>query len=206
LSTVHFIRHAQPAHAPTYDPGLSAQGVRNAKYVSRWLRTFAVEALFTSPLRRALDTAQIFAEVMNLPATVDARLRERANWGDLPGQSFDDFVDMWSRCSVNRAEVPPVGDSSIAAGKRLESFVEAVVANDLDRTVVAVTHGGVLADFLRSAFSRQELDAISPQFCADPYDASVVPECSVTTIAVHPDSMRCMRIAFRPMLRGNESH
>ncbi len=40
---------------------------------------------------------------------VDARLRERANWGDLHGQSLAEFVAMWERSTADPHFVPPRG-------------------------------------------------------------------------------------------------
>jgi broad specificity phosphatase PhoE len=53
----------------------------------------------------------------------DSRLRERANWGDLPEQTFDEFVAMWERCTSEPEYIPPVGDSAKQAGERLSSLL-----------------------------------------------------------------------------------
>ena len=40
---------------------------------------------------------------------VDARLRERANWGNVHGQSLAKFVAMWERSTADPHFVPPAG-------------------------------------------------------------------------------------------------
>jgi broad specificity phosphatase PhoE len=82
-----------------------------------------------------------------LPVIIEPLLRERVNWGDAPEQEFADFMAMWERSSRERDWQPPVGDSSRAAGQRLEQFIQAQQKQHPQATILAVTHGGVLADF-----------------------------------------------------------
>ena len=120
---------------------------------------------------------------LTLKSRRDPRLRERLNWGDIEGQTFDEFMAHWARCSRERDYEPGVGDSSIGAGRRMEAFVSDCYRQFSGDTMIGVTHGGVLADFLLNVFSSEELNLISTGFCNDPYSSEAVPECSVTTIA-----------------------
>ena len=43
----------------------------------------------SSPLLRSLETAEVFGRELRIPVEVDARLRERDNWGDVPGEPRD---------------------------------------------------------------------------------------------------------------------
>ncbi len=137
--------------------------------------------VFSSPLARARETAEVIATALDLEVVEDLRLRERMNWGDVEGQSFDEFVADWDRCSRERAYRPSTGDSSIEAGRRIEAFVSNCHTQSFG-SVVAVTHGGVLADFLLNVFSSEELDPIRPEFRVHPYSSDVIPGCSLTTI------------------------
>ncbi|HZA87486.1 MAG TPA: histidine phosphatase family protein, partial [Acidimicrobiales bacterium] len=55
------VRHARPLRAESIDgpadPGLSPLGRRQADALAAWLATEAIDAIYTSPLRRALETA-----------------------------------------------------------------------------------------------------------------------------------------------------
>ena len=57
--------------------------------------------MISDPLNRAKQTAQIVAEAIHITVSEDSRLRERANWGDSPGQTFEEFVEMWNRAPRN---------------------------------------------------------------------------------------------------------
>jgi hypothetical protein len=69
--------------------------------------------MYASPLRRATQTAHRTAERHRLPVQIDARLRERANWGDLPDRSLAEFVAMWERSTANPQYAPPVWESDL---------------------------------------------------------------------------------------------
>jgi broad specificity phosphatase PhoE len=114
------------------------------------------------------------------------------NFGDLPGQSFEQFVALWERCSRERDYLPlvgdsPVGDSSRGAGQRVEAFMATVHAAFVqaglpDGEVVAVAHGGLIADFLLNICSPITLAQISPAFAAQPYAAEVMRNGAITVV------------------------
>lgn len=112
---------------------------------------------------------------------MDSRLRERANWGDLPGQSFEAFVAIWERCTRDPEYLPPVGDSAKQAGERLNSLLSELGAEHAaERQIVLVTHGGLITDFLVHAFSKEALEVWHPNFAA--VQSELIPECSITTL------------------------
>ena len=178
----HFIRHGK-RDLRIGDPSLTSEGRAEAELLAEKLAANRIARIFCSPLARTRKTAEIIAAALNLEVTEDPRLRERINWGDIEGQSFDEFMAQWGRCSRERDYQPGVGDSSIGAGRRIEAFVSDCYLQSSGDTVIGVTHGGVLADFLLNVFSSEELSRISPEFCNDPYSAEAIRECSVTTIA-----------------------
>ena len=59
-----------------------------------------------------------------------------------------------------------------------------ICEQDSDGLVVAVTHGGVLADFLLNVFSEEELERVDSRFARHPYSGDVMQECSITTVRV----------------------
>ena len=98
---IHLVRHGAKEKTPG-DPGLTPDGVRQAALTASFFRSSPVTAVFASPLRRAQESAALIADTLSLPVQVDARLRERADWGDLPGQPFDEFAAMWERATRDR--------------------------------------------------------------------------------------------------------
>jgi broad specificity phosphatase PhoE len=173
----HVARGGNPA-----DPPLSAQGRAEAEQVALSLRLRPIARVYASDLRRAQETAAPLAVALNQPVVVEPLLRERINFGDLPNQSYEEFVALWERCSRERDFVPPVGDSSRAAGQRVERFVAAVHEALPTGEVVAITHGGLIADFLLNVFSLAELAKVSPAFAVRPYAGEVMRNGSITVV------------------------
>jgi broad specificity phosphatase PhoE len=70
-TTVIFVRHAEKAAAPADDPGLNEAGQRRAAELARQLVTAdvvaGIDAIYSTPLRRSVETAGPLAEALKLP-------------------------------------------------------------------------------------------------------------------------------------------
>jgi broad specificity phosphatase PhoE len=169
VTLAYLVQHGGKEPLPG-DPGLTQLGRQQAASTGRWLRGRGVRALYSSPLRRAWETAGCIASVTGLAVQPDARLRERLNWdGSGP---FGDFLALWARATQDRDFVPANGDSSRQAGSRLQAFLADLVGGP--GPVVAVTHGGVTCDLLRDLVGD---DALPPHLL----DAGI-PPCAVTGV------------------------
>ena len=169
MTLVYLIQHGDRERLPD-DPGLTVTGRHQAALTARWLRNAGLRALYSSPLRRARETADLIGAVTGLPVQLDARLRERMNWDG--SCSYEDFLAEWARATRDRDFVPHDGESSHQAGDRLLAFVAALPARLAPAG--AVTHGGVTTDLLRNLRSDQELPAGVLE--------DGIPPCAVTTI------------------------
>ena len=103
------------------DVSLTTEGSRQAELTARYFSNapHPIHRIVASPLRRAQETAEAIAFLTGSNVSEDARLRERANWGDDPEQTFDQFVALWDQCTANPEFIPHVGDSAKQAGTRL---------------------------------------------------------------------------------------
>jgi broad specificity phosphatase PhoE len=183
MTTCYFLRHGSFNRlGNNLDPPLTQKGTAEAKATAAWLADKFVDSVYASPLTRASQTAAIIAAPQALPVIQDARLRERASFGDLPEQTVEEFVSMWERCNVERTWIPPTGDSSRACGARVEDFVANRNAGQPNATIVAASHGGAIADFLLYAFTVDEIAAINPALAATPFNGDVIRECSITFV------------------------
>ncbi|WP_260845712.1 histidine phosphatase family protein [Paenibacillus sp. Y412MC10] len=178
-TTFYLVRHGTKVRA-IGDVPLSPEGVLEARQTAWHFGRLPLAAIVSSPLRRAADTAGYIAEASGLPVHTDVRLRERANWGDLPGQTFEAFVRMWDRCTNDRDYVPPVGDSARQAGDRLSSLLSEQALQHPGQHLALITHGGLITDFLLNAFPENELNRWHPSFVSK--QSELVPECSITTV------------------------
>jgi broad specificity phosphatase PhoE len=135
VTTFVFVRHSLTTGGPG-DPGLSYEGHALARRCAESLLARNATYVYSSPLRRARQTAHEIALILGLELRVDERLRERANWGDVPGETWEAFVERW-RCADRRA-----------SQARLASFVDDVAAQYPRATVIVVAHGGIVGDYL----------------------------------------------------------
>jgi broad specificity phosphatase PhoE len=194
MTVFYFVRHGRIVKG-TAAPPLSPLGREEAGKTAVFLQQQPILHVFASPLQRARETAAIIVAPHHLPVIIEPLLRERVNWGDAPEQEFADFMAMWERSSRERDWQPPVGDSSRAAGQRLEQFIQAQQKQHPQATILAVTHGGVLADFLLNVFTLAEVAAVNRAFVAAPYSGEVMRECALTAVTYNGRSYQLNGIA-----------
>ncbi len=169
MTVIYLVQHGEKGQGPG-DPGLTDPGREQAFRTAWWLQDFGLNAVYSSPQRRAWETAEIIAAACRLGPQKDVRLRERMNWDR--SQPFEDFVAEWARSVLDRDYVPSCGDSSRRAGERLRAFLLDVTAEP--GPVAAATHGGVTVDQLRTLLG----DGAVPRGLL--YEG--VPSCAITTV------------------------
>ena len=145
MARIYLVQHAEKQKAAG-NPGLTELGRRQSAQVAAYLKSVGLGALYTSPLRRAQQTAEFIAIETGLSVVVDERLSERMNWD--PRQPVVEFLADWDRANKNRDFVPQSGNSSRQTGERLRSFIADHVKDQ--RPIAAVTHGGATIDLLRT--------------------------------------------------------
>ena len=158
------------------DDGLSPMGKdQAATLATRLIECIPhLDALYTSTLPRARQTADYLAQAYQLPALADHRLRE-IGCNRFDGQPWPDD-DLPGGFSVSKVDQPnaPVSpadgqESWMNFRGRVAQFVADIVANHQGQRVIVVCHGGVINAMLDHIFN------IGPQrFCdARPVKASL---------------------------------
>jgi broad specificity phosphatase PhoE len=179
LALFYLVRHADIVWGPG-NPGLSALGRVQAAAVGKYLRSRLVAQIYASPLRRARQTAAIIARSVDAPVTVDPRLRERMNWGDVVAQSWAEFEAEWERASRDRDYIPLGGMSVRQAAAQLDAFLKDLARRYPQASLAAVTHAGILSDFLSEYFRPAELNRLSPAWKL--HQSEAITHCSITTL------------------------
>ena len=114
------------------DRPLNDYGRRQARALAERLAGEEIEAVYSSDLSRARETAEILGEQLGLPVAVDSDLREK-NWGNWEGLTAGE-----------RLRVEYEGESSEDHRSRTLRAVERIVERHPAGRVVVVTHGGSL--------------------------------------------------------------
>ncbi len=135
------------------DTPLSPLGIRQGAALAAAFRSVPLDAVFASPLSRALDTAKPLAEALNLKVHTDDRLME-LNAGIFQGllwsevqSGFPDEALRWKNQDPDF--VIPGGESRRLLMDRGRAALEAIRGANFARVAV-VAHGGILAAALKS--------------------------------------------------------
>ena len=142
------IRHGLPvriddAQGPA-DPELSELGHEQARRVADWLRPEKITAVYTSPMRRARQTAAPLAEVLGLEPVVDDEVAEfdRAQHFYIPLEELkaakDPRYDALMR-GESMDEVDPFTFREVVT-----VAIERIIESNPGGTVAIVCHGGVI--------------------------------------------------------------
>ena len=99
-----------------HDTGLTDLGRRQVASLGKRLEDESVDLIYTSPLRRARETADMLAEARGLSPSADDRLIEQ-NYGKWDGLSFsevgDRFPDDFRAWCDGDPEIGPTGGESL---------------------------------------------------------------------------------------------
>ncbi len=144
------IRHAESEMSGRYlgrtDPPLSKRGRAQAEALARRLAVEPLPALYSSPLRRALDTAQAIAAPHGLEVSVVAELAE-LDFGAWDGLSYEEIErrdpERLARWLADPTAVhPPGGETLTHMRQRVMAAAQAIVARHPQGVVTIVSHGG----------------------------------------------------------------
>jgi len=135
------------------DSPLTAAGLAQAEAIGRRLARERFDALVSSDLGRAVQTAERIAAHCGLAIRTDPRLRER-NFGAGEGMTYEEidraFPDAFSRDRQSDPDVViPGGESRRQFHERVRAAFEALAREHDGRRVAVIAHGGVLASLYR---------------------------------------------------------
>ena len=160
------IRHALPVRIEDgdgpADPELSDEGWRQAGALAAWLADEEIDVMVASPLRRAQETAQPLARLLELEvATVDglAEFDRNAPWY-IPIEELKAADDpRWHAMVAGDWDLDPdeFQRSVVAA-------VDGIIAGHPGRTVAAVCHGGTINAFLSAILGLEKLMFFVPDY------------------------------------------
>lgn len=127
-------------------PGtLTEKGKKQASMMGCKFRNASFDAVYSSDLDRALQTADIFVENRgDIPLIIDQRLREQ-HFGVYEGKPLFFLLRQLKRENADLAAFDPEGGESAADFRnRVTVFFEEIKEKHWGRNVVLVTHHGVI--------------------------------------------------------------
>ena len=138
-------------HLVSRTPGihLTADGRAQADRVRDRLASRRLDAIYSSPIERAFETAEPLAASRSLPIAILHGLIE-VDFGEWTGMRFDDLSarDDWRRFNDRRATaIVPGGESAADVQRRIIATLEDLQRLHVGGAIAAVSH----ADVIRSA-------------------------------------------------------
>lgn len=191
---LYLVRHGQTAfsarlcYSGRRDIPLTDLGRQQAQQAGQALRQAGVDAVWSSPLSRAADTARAISAATGAPVTIDQRLTE-VDYGPLEGldresarQQFGDEFDAW-RQEPMTCPIPGV-ESLATALERVREVTGEVLANSGCPVIVA--HQGILRVVLMALGQLDGADYFKVRFAeADPLEIALEIDSSLPAPFAH---------------------
>lgn len=139
------------------DIPLSDEGLVQAHFLRKRLEN-SFDFIYSSPLNRALSTANTICTNMKIPPQVEQSLRE-INFGEWEGLTIKEIkklypekFSMWVTDSTN-APIPSNDISIRLASIRAKEAILKIIDEHKDKTIVIVSHGGIIKAALIGLFN-----------------------------------------------------
>jgi probable phosphoglycerate mutase len=162
-----FVRHAEPDYGTPNDtegvpdPALTERGRLQAARLARRIRELDIDAVYTSPTRRAIETAAIIAAEKKLPIISAPNLREiEVSPRIIGGGQSDDPQEPASQVLTRFLKNPRWDaiegmEPSGAFRERVTETVGGIISRRAGQRVVLVTHAGVINAYLSTLLDIQ---------------------------------------------------
>jgi alpha-ribazole phosphatase len=157
VTTLYLIRHGatEGTHEKRYkgsiDVPISQEGLEQvgkaAEFIRGELRGESLAAIYTSPLSRAVASAEVVGAAYGLEPVIDNNLKER-HFGVWEGMTFSEirgqYPGEFEKWADDPLEHSPVGgESTIEVRDRIMPVVEAIISRHDGEAVAIVGHGGI---------------------------------------------------------------
>ncbi|MCZ6547548.1 MAG: histidine phosphatase family protein [Deltaproteobacteria bacterium] len=156
METIFLLRHGETAWNKQrrvmgrLEIPLNRKGISQANRIARLLPNLEIHAIYSSPLKRALDTAQILLEQNKIPMKIDPELTE-VDFGRWEGYLFDDLVEDETYRRFLRSpqkSAVPGGETIGDVQKRGLKAIQRAALEIPEGRLLFVSHGDVIRAIL----------------------------------------------------------
>jgi probable phosphoglycerate mutase len=178
------VRHGETAenqrmtYLGTRDEPLTENGMRQAGRVAEAISQITVDAVISSPFRRAADTAIRICDACGIELRMDSRLAE-GSFGRWEGRTRDEVLKLGTedaamllRWESDPSCSPPGGESIESIHRRVAGLIEELSSVYAGKSVVLVSHVGPIKAILATVLD-MPLQATRRMFL-DPATISIV--------------------------------
>ncbi|HEX9030102.1 MAG TPA: histidine phosphatase family protein [Anaerolineales bacterium] len=149
------------------DYSLTPKGELQARQTAQYFLDKGIQAIYSSPLKRASETAAIIASALGLPFTVVENFRE-INVGDLEGQF--PTVELWDQHKAivtawdqgHPEATFPGGEDLYTLNRRIRAGFEQILAGVDGQRLIIVGHGGLFWHTLPNLCPQMDRGSLDP--------------------------------------------
>ncbi len=157
---IYFLRHGETEFSQTgnycgdLDAELTPEGLEMAKAFADVYKTISWEAVYVSPMKRAIATAQPLCDAVGVEMQICPGLKEIA-YGEWEGQTLDyvkqNFGEDYQRWRAEPAWNPPTGgETSVQIASRASSVITEIHEKYRTGNVLVVSHKATIRIMLCS--------------------------------------------------------
>lgn len=134
------------------DSPLTEKGISQAQFLAQELEELTFDHIYSSDLKRAIDTAEIINKKKNTPLSTSKLLRER-KFGKYEGKPHAVFQNELKPYTKQYQSLPPDKKKSFRYPgmesdeeviDRLLTFISDIQAKHEDKSILLVTHSGII--------------------------------------------------------------
>ncbi len=128
------------------DVHLSPHGQKQAQKLAARLAAVPIRALYSSPITRAQETAQLLAAQFGLPVQICEDIQE-INYGDWTGRTLEELrpLEQWQHWNSFRSGTRiPNGESMLEIQARVISRMQQLKEHHPNEVIALVSHGDVI--------------------------------------------------------------
>lgn len=174
-TTIYLIRHAEAmgnirrTFQGYLDEDLSPNGYAQLELLAERCKDFPFDAIYSSPLKRALLTAEAANRFHNLAIDIDPRLIE-INGGDFEGVTFEELPHKFPEEYKVWDETPylfqaPNGEAMAHVQQRMIEAVEDIARQNVGKCICIVSHGCAIKNYLCYAFGWEHQRMMEVGWC-----------------------------------------
>lgn len=181
MNLIYLLRHGENTANLTkefscrkVDYSLTPRGVLQVEQTAAFFKTQSIDAIYSSPLKRAAETAAFVGDSLGLPVTTLEALRE-INVGELEGtddlsaawELHNDILQSWFDGDAERRF--PGGESQMELIARMRGALEQAVQGRDGQRIIFAAHGGIFRLTIEALCSTSDLSmvqGVATQNCA----------------------------------------
>lgn len=196
MSTIYLIRHGltewndRGVFQSVSDIPLSDEGIRQAEEVKAiCIDKLKIDVVYSSPLIRAIQTAEIITEGRNLPIIIEKNLIER-DFGRYEGVKMTQ--EIFSEISHDYApgfDGEQLGD----AMKRFDRVLKKIAEDNPGKNILIAGHGNLIVNYIkRTAYDKLPLS---------PDGKLALGNCCVSEFKIEGDLVECEGVLFKGFIQ-----